>query len=105
MFSRCPERGFRVEVISSGRMPEEVESAFARNFSEPLTVLNPGDEFSSSPGMKQRLTRPLGKYIMTNLLAGPGSFLDLASDGKKGRVKKAPLHARNFLLEKFFIKG
>tara|TARA_B110000914_G_C15492870_1_gene461605 strand:- start:1391 stop:1519 length:129 start_codon:yes stop_codon:yes gene_type:complete len=41
---------------------------------------------------------------MTNLFAGPVSFLAFASDGKKGRVKKAPLHARNFLLEKFFIK-
>ena len=84
-------------------MPEGVESEFARNFSEPLTVLNPGDALSSSPGMKQRLTRPLGKYIMTNLLAEQGSFLVFASEGKKGKVNKAPLPTRNFRLDKFII--
>ena len=84
-------------------MPEGVESKFARNFSEPLTVLNPGDALSSSPGMKQRLTRPLGKYIMTNLLADTGSFLAFAIEGKKGKVNKAPLPTRNFRLDKFII--
>ena len=41
---------------------------------------------------------------MTNLFAGPGSFLAFASDGKKGRANKAPLPNRNFRLDKFFIR-
>ena len=41
---------------------------------------------------------------MTNLLAGRGSLPAFASEGKKGRVNKAPLPTRNFLLDKFFIR-
>ena len=54
--------------------------------------------------MKQRLTRPFGKYIMTNLFADAGSFFAFASEGKNGRVNKAPLPTRNFRLDKFLIR-
>ena len=41
---------------------------------------------------------------MTNLLAGRGSLAAFAREGKKGKVSKAPLPTRNFLLDKFFIR-
>ena len=63
-------QGCMVWVRRSGWTPDGVASFSLRKASDFLTVLKPGEVFSSSPGMKQRRTRPLGKYIMTNLLAG-----------------------------------
>jgi hypothetical protein len=46
----------------------------------------------------------LGRYIRTNFLAGPAILFAFASEGKNGRVKRAPFPTRNFLRDKFFIK-
>jgi|GEM_PF-5847993 len=70
----------------------------------------PGSTAASSPGKKQRRTKPFGTYIMTNFLCGlPAAVVAAAvasfgaSECRNGSVIRAPLARRKDRRELVFI--